>query len=321
MKPRFLILSAITGVSFGLLGLSAQEEEAKNNTSELERTLGGVADIELMKQGLTTDDTLQPGGSKDFIPTVTTEEPLSVSGLLPDNGNPERPREDEKWAAENWLLSGMRNLERGEELNGEQALDSAADSLAPKSRTDLWLEVAMNEVADQEDTDAAQSREDEADRIDDPLRTTNPLDQFMAGWLSPDSSQAGLSATFGDSAGLPSTGQTFDPAPAQGASVASLQELLVPQSANSSASIKEDENRTARTNPYADMLSAWTLETQNNSAAPVGLMGDFGGAAVLPAPQETFRPPPEISAEDKPSTRWVPPERNEEKYFPRLNRF
>ncbi len=118
---------------------TAQENAEEKPESDLDRAIGGVGEIELLQQGISTNQSLQPGGTKDFVPTVAREKNSFSDQLLTANLEDSTPLERAEWEKENWLLSRMQKLEAVETAQTENPLSNSSDASTKSSQSELWL--------------------------------------------------------------------------------------------------------------------------------------------------------------------------------------
>jgi hypothetical protein len=318
MSVRHVTARAAFGLGLMLPGglVSGQTEQEKEpRPTELERTLSGIERIELMKRGLDSDESLQSGGSQDFVPTVSGEAQV-LPGKLIDLG-PDEATDTEKtaeWRAQNWLVHGVNSLREGDDETDEERAEAEWGADDPEQGSvDFWLELAMGEQKD-EDSDNPETSSDRL-KAADKLSTVNPLDGFMAQWLSADELarlNIAHDQTPGDS--LKSMGSDLAPGRI---------DRLLPRSDSLSQTVDIPEGKGP--NPYLDL---------NRDVSPVG-----GLSGILAPPVTTTRndnavsrslpntvrsvpvPAGTSAAAQKNNEPWRPPVKDDEKYFRRLNRF
>ena len=313
-------LTAHAAIGLGLMlpaGLvSGQTEQEKEPTpSELERTLSGIERIELMKRGLDTDESLQPGGTQGFVPTVSGEAQV-LPGKMIDLGSDEATDSEKtaEWRAQNWLIHGVNSLREGDDATNEELAETELGATDPEQGSvDFWLELAMGEQED-EDSDDPGDSSDPLETVDK-LSTVNPLEGFMTNWLSAEE-LARLNI-----ADDPMLGDSLDNI---GSDIAvGRVDRLLPSSDSLSQAV--DIPDVQGPNPYL------SLNREVSSAA--GLSG------ILAPPETTTRNDTDISRSLPNSARsapvptgnnpavqeinepWKPPVKEDEKYFRRLNRF
>ncbi|WP_221028752.1 hypothetical protein [Actomonas aquatica] len=264
----------------------------------------------------------------------------------------------QQWARENWLIDGMRQTTRSADegtLLGEalglrhgQAADTTATAGAPGTSTattdagstDYWLAIAV-EAQTGSSASGQNESDDEADASEDrisPDDAENPLGDFLADWLTADSQRLIDSR---DQISL----NAENAAPTSGSRSAVLDfgtETLSRDELggffagrNRAPATGQDRGGAAVANPFLAAMDA--------DAAFLGAGGPFTGFAPAPAPAatdgtRTLQPLPLPGTTGVPGAAttngtpdstvvppakepWVPPAREDEKYFPRLKRF
>lgn len=300
-------------LSAGLIsGQTKTEKEPR--PSELERTLSGIERIELMKRGLESDESLQPGGTQGFVPTVSGEA-QTLPGKLIDLRSDEATDAEKttEWKAQNWLVHGVNSLRDGDDMASEE-LEAAelGENNPEQGSADFWLELAMGEQKDEDSEDPG----DSSDRLmsTDTLSTRNPLDGFMTKWLSADE-LARL-----DIAPDPMPGDALNTLGSE-LTVGRIDRLLPrPDSLSQSVDIPEvkgpnpylELNRDVSSGGVSGILSPPATATRNDNAMSRSLPGSARSGPV---------PAGNNPAARKNNEPWKPPVKEDEKYFRRLNRF
>jgi hypothetical protein len=303
----------------GTLWASDQEEKAERR-DVLQATAQGIVDIELMERGLAPASSDGQGG--DLIPRGPLLIEDGLEGAAPPLSDSLSGEEAEKaWAAQNWLLAGLRDMEAAEnkDASSEDALAAPDEQTPAGGSADFWLQL-MGETSANGET-AQQSESENADRAL-AQEAHNPLESFMAGWLSE------------DSAAIRELSQTNLPLP--GANPISGDSTLLGDLSwdargtspttriTGQARLPTSTGIIDRPNPFLESLetrgSAW--EIPGFTAENTERTGKFSAPVLAPAPApETKRFEPVETAPSPPADTWRPPEKTDEKYFRNLNRF
>jgi len=313
-------------------GLSAQTDPGAQAVEETRKALGTlqaenagfeVGNGEGFNAGSLSGIRLQSSkeSSADRLPT-NSGRPQSSEATL-------RDMQDKAWKERNWLIEGMRAAEQERGTDGRDAvnLEDNADRLVVSAadQADYWLQASMDQLAQEEQLNAAQSKlTDEQASPDAVNPVSNPLDAFMSDWVHASDLRL-LSQGAITSNESPLNGVTLEPG----------------GSANGSLTVRQPFNAAVvkQPNPFLDVMPAGLESSAGESAyarPEVPLSG-------LPVPQERARaatgpvaivPFEPLQPErrqlssvpenqgDSPSTGpWRPAEREDEKYFPRLKRF
>lgn len=287
----------------------AQDENKAD--AALERTLSGVGEIELLKKGLATEDT---GTTQDFVPTVSGETQILPGKLHVNPGTEDSQEEQAKqWKSQNWLLAGMQALESDEEDSGSAAGDPTA---ARPGATELWLEAAMA-VHDESTTRATRSAKQEKGVQQDEPEVANPLNDFMADWLSTeDLARHALQNKPGIA------GESFS-RDVGGAARFPTEANIHRAARNAAPQQWERSTVEPPPNPFLGGLvgpTALLPATEHLTALPDRDSRPTLAPPTVEPPPMTRSPSPSPAAEP-PRTPWKPPPDTDEKYFPRLKRF
>ena len=320
MFVRHLTTQVVLGLSLVVAPgpASAQEEqESKPKSSDLERTLKGIERIELMKRGLDSDKSLQPGGDRDFVPTVTGEAQTLPGRMidLGNNGATESGRTAE-WQSQNWLIHGVNSLQQGDSADENMGAPESLDKQPDQGSPEFWLELAMGNS----ERDGEESAEAAGERLkkSDGLSTVNPLDKFMTEWLSAEelarleisdsSTNSLLGAVSSSSATELNIGE-------------SARMLQTAESLSQSITIPAER----ALNPYFNPNGGTAARTDLSgilppSGSPVNTSSSRG-RPLSNASQPAAVPTGNATAVKESREPWKPPVKNDEKYFRRLNRF
>ncbi len=288
-----------------------------------------TAPLQSSKQGLRKLESGQTGSrGPDAKEGLRAETPgLSIPGqeslpapvlVTPDKLEKQRKTEKERAESQNWLVNGVRRLEaadkrtalepgRSQNPEATEALETAPpDASEPQSLLRLYDE--QKKVEETRQTGALTSKMPAAD----------PLAPFLQGWL-------------GNS---PSRGPAFDDFIRKGTSGDSPAQtggVVLPGSARSADNPGATANlaamspgqSTAVRNPYLESpVSAGTgLESLGRTSAPSNL-GPSLNAAAGPLSVPPVAPPVPLP-ESRPAERKAPPppQGEDKKYFPQLNKF
>lgn len=312
MHLRSIQLLGSWGLGIAMcLSLGAEEKESER--SELERTLSGIEKIELMKRGLSADKSLQPGGTKDFVPTVSAEsEALPGTSTLPAT---DRDAAAEKaWKSENWLIEGMQSLEKDGSDDESESQSNPLTNEPNEGSAEFWLQLAMKQS--EREADAEESKQQSKAESPDNLAVTNPLNDFMTDWLS-DAELTRLDIVKPASESVLSSGDvTWNPAISN---TGSGNTVRLEDRFSKSLEVSAE---TSLPNPYLDGAQGAPMSTLGGMTASTGVFreGPRPSAAVI-APRVV--PAPASSSGSAPTAKqpWKPPAKEDEKYFRRLNRF
>ena len=292
--------------------LSVGAQENAEQPTELERTLSGIEKIELMKRGLNTDASLQPGGTQDFVPTVSGEaETLPRSPLMTD---PDRESDAvDLWKSENWLIDGMRSLDQDGSDKDEELKRGAIGNEPSEGSAKYWLQLAMK----QSEREAEESNQKSKIQSKDKLAATNPLNDFMSDWLSDEElMRLDIARPATEPNRLSAADVTWAPAfiTADSVNPTQLRDIHTKPS-----SISADSTSM---NPY--------LQPVVGSADSMGnLLGGLTGESrasrnnqiTVPTSSQATRPIRSSATAPAAKQPWKPPAKEDEKYFRRLNRF
>ncbi len=344
-------LLAIGGADFTRADEPSPTPPPSGNEQNVTSTVKGLETLRLMEKGLVAGDADRDLSAAGLLSNASLDQQVAVPLPLPVDGSAEDTDEAElrelrrrQWAAENWLVDGMR---RSEVAGDEAALtaetfgaagenEQTADGEPEAVSSQHWLALAIQSQAE------TQAATEQADAPAEPRSVeagattpANPLGDFMADWLTADSKRlldvdprpVASGAGADHRAGLP--GRAEPPAGSQSGNwLASLTSSGAPTRRGAAADGATD-------NPF---LAG--LESLMPAAAPADPGGRFSlplpttgarepsvfqpilpeaGAGSRPAPA-TLQPPADRASE-KVSEPWQPPATDSEKYFPRLKRF
>lgn len=297
-----------------MICLSVGAQENAEQPSELERTLSGIEKIELMKRGLNTDASLQPGGTQDFVPTVSQEaETLPGSPLMSD---PDRESAVvDVWKSENWLIDGMRSLDKDGSDKDEELESGAFKNEPSEGSAEYWLQLAMKQS--ELEAEAEESIQKSKMKSEDQLVATNPLNDFMSDWLSDEELlRLDIARPSTEPDGLSANDVTWNPA------------FITPDSVNTA------QLRDVRPNPSAISADSAAMNPYLRpivgSADPsVNFLGGLTGESRAsrndrisgPTSSQATRPIGNSATAPEAKQPWKPPAKEDEKYFRRLNRF
>lgn len=295
-----------------VLTATAQRDTAGETEASLEVMASDLEKIDLLKRGLAPEESNPLGASVQFTtPTLEDDTVTSsiISSVEPLSSDAQR---EKVWRQENWLLAGMQESHQ-QDPAGASAQDD--EELKPKAGSaDHWLLLAAEATGENdriENADSAMITEKLAGQV------VNPLEGFMTGWLD---------------ASLAATEFTGD---AEAVGLAALQNLADRDFGTESidlstlsgiSSVGVDLGRPLggdRTNPYTeglgDLPGLTGLTVEGLEIAPsngrAGAIGDVAPSGAAP-------PPIDPNTSVKPTREpWRPPEKDEDKYFRRLNQF
>lgn len=294
--------------------LSVGAQENAEQPSELERTLSGIEKIELMKRGLDTDASLQPGGTQDFVPTVSREaETLPSAPLMTD---PDRESADvDVWKSENWLIDGIRSLDKDGSDKDEESKSNSLENEPSEGSAKYWLQLAMKQS--EREAEAEESIQKSKMKSEDQLAATNPLNDFMSDWLSDEElMRLDISRPATETDRLSPNDVTWNPAfnTADSVNSAQLRDVRPKPSAISADSVS--------VNPYLQTMGGSTDPAGNILGGLTGQAGALRSAPVsVPTSSQTIRPISNSATAPETKQPWKPPAKEDEKYFRRLNRF
>ena len=304
----------------------------------------GLETIELLRKGI------NPAGAQTNSLTpeqlLVAPEPLNATSVIEPPENKDRDESTlrdlrrQQWRSENWLVEGMRRSELAENeadlaednLRSQNGSASPAEDTSARARVESgssneWLALA---VETQRETES-EARGDDVSAPDQVVGS-NPLGDFMAGWLSGDSRVMLASTTEG------SPGTSRSPA-TRAADDRRFDELSL-------AHIREPESRIKGALPATEVMGggsglnpflAFTdaevgsdpraMQAALDLPAPDAPIQDraFQLSTIIPTEATPAPGNPTIAPaerlDEKPSEPWRPPPRDDEKYFPRLKRF
>lgn len=274
-----------------------------------------IENIQLLQQGLGSGADASLNGSLDIPPpTVETESVSAVAVISASAGAPSSEKQaEEAWRRENWLLAGMQDIDQLRDSDGEDETDSDGDLPPRTGSSEHWLLLA------DEAAQAQPSKENADEKIDleaFPDQVVNPLEGFMADWLDPELTSSVSRETGTDHGEALAAMQISDTSLGALPSTQPMAREIFGLPSDVSA-----RRGPARSNPYADGL----LDVSESAANPGFEPGavDRSNPTLMPAAPPPGSTPITAPAEvEKPRREpWRPPEKDDEKYFRRLNRF
>ena len=297
----------------GLILTAAGQSDSKGESeSSLEVMASDLEKLDLLKRGLAPEKSNPLDASVQFTTPKLQDESATSSVVTSLGSLSSEKQREESWREENWLLAGMQES-HGQDPAG--AITADEEELKPKSGSaDHWLLLAAEAGGEHdhiEKADSAVFAEELAGQV------VNPLEGFMTGWLdaslavtefSTDRERSGLAGVenitdrdFGT--------ELFDLSAQPGFSTAGID--LGPALGES------------RTNPYTEGLGdlpgltglsieGLDMAPSNDRRSPIEDLAPSTAAPSAITPNPTVKPTREP---------WRPPERDEDKYFRRLNQF
>ncbi len=352
-------LAALVGtccLSAGLRGQThrAAEPAKKDNVTA---TVQGLENLRLMEKGIVTDQSASDLSTSRLLNNASLDQKAAAAEailpIVPQNGSEDAAQtleelRREQWEKDNWLVDGMRRSELAadeaalaEEIMGTEVDATEPDSSLPDSGSaEHWLALAV----DMQSKDDSNRRDNAA--VNEPsggkqsVVRENPLGDFMAGWLSSDSRRLMADEASAQAANAEKTLLAQLGAKAADRAVVEADGLAAFLSANPGAhrtSTRRVGDPRETANPFLadwqDFSLGGTGGGEREPAFTVPGLNDPGPASantLQPMATEIQlgnQPPaatlsnPADSEEKKPASAWQPPARDDEKYFPRLNRF
>lgn len=234
-------------------------------------------------------------------PTVRNPSPATAESLRPD-ADPTSKR------AENWLVEGMKEREKE-----QRTAERKRAGLLQEEREDL--ETSADDVLGRHRDEEVKSKTvGQEDRTSPTTAAANPLDQYLAGWMSPQD-YALLRRTL-DSASASKRDEAMPGTLAADVSdAASLETVLAGLQVGPSVVSKERFPEKAADNPYLQALA----ETDRARNALASSVAPAAPPPSLKSPERVVPLPPEPTG--KPTVPDFAKPANDNKYFKPLKRF
>jgi len=294
-------------------GIMFAETAPSERDRLIDATEKGIADIELMNRGLTEESAPSTGGVGDVLPSAPGQAGSFSLELGGASTTPTDEARAEAWAAENWLLAGMRDLQN--QTVAEEATDSENGQMQETpagGSPDFWLQL----MGDSEPADSELEAEDD----DEFGAAINPLDQFMTEWLSPAGAEMrALTAEMANTTAASASGGGIQ---WDGSALSQLDQN--PPLSSSSGLRRIGLDRKADANPYLQAMQderKVRLGGESGSNEGPDPLSRIRTAPAAESPSFTVPVNPSSDLAESPRQPWQPPAKTDEKYFPNLNRF
>lgn len=300
MKSGWRVVGA--WLALGAAETFLRAEEPQRATATPSGIEGAQKDYQAMKAPAATVETARARLPEVPAIELSRSDDASLSARRsPTLRERELERLREKQGKRNWLLDAMAH-EKGLDESAAEGSGSAptranaSEPATPERLTELSLLEAFDRTG--EGTPQPRDRAAEA-----PVRVSNPLDGYMAGWM-----------TRGDFELLGPKSEPFSAGEGGGLSNRTQGELVADRRASSTGLLQAEREleSAAPTNPY---LQAF---------APMPLPPDSSGSAVMGVPATAVAPlvaPSEPAPPTAPSFREQVKAQSDGKYFKQLKRF